>query len=133
MTFESAAPSPKSEVRWAADLVTDLYDRCWFSIVTETEMTTRAIRITEKPLKPLANFHPFLIFGNPGSLAFLKQLGFSTFAPWIDERYDDEPDPLERFDLAYAEVRRISAMPNRSCTRLREICAKRLSPTPGTA
>jgi len=32
-------------------------------------------------------------------------------APFIDEAYDDIEDPIARFHAAYAEVRRLHAMP----------------------
>lgn len=93
--------------RLAADFETDVYARTWFTAVTDTEMTARPIRITEKPLKPLVNFHPFLILGNPGSLAQLRAFGFQTFGSAIDEGHDEETDPRKRFDRVYGEVRRL--------------------------
>ncbi len=111
--------------RLAADLDTDLYDRTWMSVVTETEMTERPIRITEKPLRPLVNFHPMLVFGNPGALAELRAFGFETFGAAIDESYDEETDPRRRFDLAYREVRRLCGLePAELCkleSRLRDV------------
>jgi hypothetical protein len=96
--------------RLAGDFATDLYDKTWFTAIAETEMTRRPIRITEKPLKPLVNFHPFVILGNPGSLALLRSFGFQTFGDAIDEGYDDEADPRRRFERAYAEVRRLCGL-----------------------
>lgn len=80
------------------------YDDCWFSVVTETEMRRVASRITEKPFKPIANFHPFLVLGNPGALDLLRRLGFQTFEGLFDEAYDQEPDPRRRFDMVYGQV-----------------------------
>src|SRR5262249_40124055 len=79
------------------------YGRSRLSVVTETEMRSWPSRITEKPLKPLANFHPFLLLGNPGSLGLLRKLGFETFAKVLDESYDDELDPAKRYRIIYAE------------------------------
>jgi hypothetical protein len=83
------------------------YDESWFSAVTETEMRSRPLRITEKVLKPLVNFHPMVLFGNPGSLQRVREYGFATFDGVIDESYDEEPDPRRRFDRAYAELVRL--------------------------
>jgi hypothetical protein len=80
------------------------YDDSWFSVVTETEMRPVPSRITEKPLKPIANFHPFLVLGNPGALGFLRRLGFETFGGLFDETYDDEPDPRRRFGMVYGQI-----------------------------
>ena len=85
------------------------YADSWFSVVTESEMSARVHRITEKPLKPLLNFHPFLVLGSTGSLKLLRGYGFETFDGVIDERYDEETDVRRRFDMVYEEVRRLCA------------------------
>jgi hypothetical protein len=76
-------------------------DRSWFTIVTETEMRARPSRITEKVIKPLVNFHPLLVLGNPGALPMIRSYGFQTFDDVFDESYDEEPDPRRRFDRVY--------------------------------
>jgi hypothetical protein len=48
---------------------------------------------------------PFMIFaGQPGLLAHLRSLGFRTFAPGIDESYDEQldADPDRDYRLRYA-------------------------------
>ena len=91
-----------------ASMAVDLaeYADSWFTVVTETEMRARPSRITEKVLKPLVNFHPLLVFGNPGALAMIRGYGFATFDDVFDESYDDEWDPRRRFERVYAEMRR---------------------------
>ena len=94
------------------DLNVEFFGRSLFTIHCETEFTNGLCsRITEKTFKPLVNFHPFVLFGDPGSLALVRALGFKTFAPVIDERYDEESDPYKRFDMAWAEAARLAAMP----------------------
>jgi hypothetical protein len=83
------------------------YDDTWFSVVAETEMSPRLHRITEKPFKPLLNFHPAILLGSPGSLGLLRAYGFQTFGDFFDESYDDEPDPRRRFDMVYEQVVRL--------------------------
>jgi hypothetical protein len=97
---------------WNSSLAADLveYDKSWFSVATETEMRPRPSRITEKSVKPLANFHPMLVLGNPGSLALIRSYGFETFGDVFDESYDDELDPRRRFDLVYEQVVRLCRM-----------------------
>lgn len=102
------------------------FDRSWFTVITETEMRDWPSRITEKPLKPLANFHPLLTFGNPGSLRMLRELGFATFEDVIDESYDDELDPRRRFDMVYAEVTRLCSMGQAGLGRLEARIADKL-------
>ncbi len=73
-------------------------------------MWARPARVTEKPFKPLLNFQPLLLFGNPGSLAFLRQLGFQTYPELFDEAYDEETEPRARFEMAYRQLERLSRM-----------------------
>src|SRR6185312_13530483 len=77
---------------------------------TETEMLDRPHRVTEKPLKALANFQPLLLMGSRGGLGILREDGFETFGGYIDESYDDEPDPVARFEMVYSEFRRLCAL-----------------------
>jgi hypothetical protein len=94
----------------AEDSALEEYQRSWFTIVTETEVIgTR--RVTEKPLKALANFSPFLLWGNRGSLALLQDWGFQTFDPIFDESYDAVCDPAQRFAILRAEIQRLCALP----------------------
>jgi hypothetical protein len=97
---------------WNCGMAADLaeYDKSWFSVVTETEMRPKPSRITEKSVKPLANFHPMLVLGNPGSLAMIRSYGFATFEDVVDESYDEELDPRRRFDLVYREMTRLCRM-----------------------
>jgi hypothetical protein len=97
---------------WNASLAAELaeYNHSWFSVATETEMRPYLSRITEKSVKPLANFHPMFVLGNPGALAMIRSYGFVTFGEVFDESYDDELDPRRRFDLVYEQVVRLCRM-----------------------
>lgn len=87
------------------------YDGCYFSLVTESEVAEPALqRITEKVMKPMSMFHPVLIVGNCGSLPLLREFGFQTFAPWIDESYDSIEDPEQRFHAVMREFERLMEM-----------------------
>jgi hypothetical protein len=67
-----------------------------FSLVQETEMTTRSNRYTEKTYKCFWMKHPFVLAGNYQSLQLLRQDGFKTFHPHINESYDNIQDRDER-------------------------------------
>lgn len=87
------------------------YDESYFSLVTESEVAEPALqRITEKVMKPMSMFHPVLIVGNCGSLPLLRDFGFRTFSPWIDESYDTIEDPERRFYAVMAEFERLLGM-----------------------
>jgi hypothetical protein len=102
------------------------YADSWFTVTTESEMHDRPVRITEKPFKPLLNFHPLILLGNPGSLGALRALGFETFGGFFDESYDDEPDPRLRFDMVYDQVKRLCAMEEDELARLDQAVSDRL-------
>jgi len=101
-----------------SDTLIDEHDHAWFTVVTETEMAARPCRITEKPFKALVNFHPLILLGNPGALAMIRRLGFSTFAGYFDEAYDEEPNPRARFDMVYAQVERLCRMDEADLARM---------------
>jgi hypothetical protein len=82
----------------------------YINIVCETSCHSDYTFITEKTLRPIINLQPFILFGNPYTLVELQNLGFKTFDKWIDESYDTEHDTNKRFELAYAEVKRLSEM-----------------------
>jgi hypothetical protein len=114
---------------WNAGMAADLaeYDDSWFSVVTETEMRPRPTRITEKILKPLVNFQPLIVFGNPGALKMIREYGFQTFDDVIDESYDEELDPRRRFDHAYAELTRLCRMDEAALARMERVIEDRLT------
>ena len=102
------------------------YRRSWFSVVTETEMRRDTLRVTEKVLKPLLNFHPFVVLGNPGALRLIQSYGFQTFPEIFDESYDDEVDPVRRFDLVYDQVVRMARMDEAELDRLEASVAEKV-------
>jgi hypothetical protein len=86
------------------------FDDSWFTVVTESEMSDAPTRITEKIFKPVMNFHPPIVLGNPGSLKLLRGYGFETFPEIFDEAYDEETRPRRRFELVYEQVVRMCAL-----------------------
>jgi hypothetical protein len=76
------------------------YQDAWCNIVTET---SGVISFTsEKIWKPIAAGQLFLIAGAPGTLAWLRELGFHTF----DDHYDLKINLASRFDLMVDVVER---------------------------
>jgi hypothetical protein len=68
------------------------------SVVLETIFDGPKIHLTEKILRPIACGHPFVLAAGPGSLEYLRSYGFKTFAPWIDESYDNETNSVRRLE-----------------------------------
>lgn len=76
----------------------------WYSLVTETEISNHSIFLTEKTYKPILNLHPFMIWGSPFSLAYLRSIGYKTFPNMFDENYDLEENPKIRLQMIISEM-----------------------------
>lgn len=66
--------------------------------------------ITEKAYKPIACKTPFIAFATPNWLEDLRNLGFKTFSPYINEDYDKETDSLKRLNMIADEIERICSL-----------------------
>ena len=89
-----------------------LYENSYFSIASETYFFENIGRtFTEKTFKPILYKHPFILMSNPNSLVLLKELGYRTFHPFIDERYDNETNNVKRLKMILDEVNRLSNFP----------------------
>lgn len=81
----------------------------WLTVVSEASFGDHELTcfLSEKTFKPIACYHPFIIFGNKGSLEHIRNLGYKTFHPFIDETYDTLPT-WERIDAITKELIRIN-------------------------
>jgi hypothetical protein len=82
----------------------------YFMVCTETYTDNDYKSFTEKVYQPIAHCMPFLLVSWPRSLKKLKDLGFKTFAPYIDESYDEELDQYRRVMMIINEVERLCKM-----------------------
>lgn len=64
------------------------FTESYIHLVTETTVVPN-IFITEKTWKPIASGMLFLIFGNPGTVDHLRELGVDVFDDIIDHKYYD--------------------------------------------
>ena len=48
-----------------------------------------------------------MLVTRPNTLPLLKELGYKTFSPWINEDYDKEPDDFKRMIKIIEEVKRL--------------------------
>jgi hypothetical protein len=83
----------------------------YFSVVSETSADDRWCFITEKTVRPMIYFHPFIIWGNPGTLKTLKDLGFETFPEFFDESYDSVKNSELRMKMILNDVKRLCEIP----------------------
>jgi len=67
-------------------------------VPTETVYFGRRTHITEKTFKAIALEMPFVLVATAGSLAYLREYGFQTFADVFDESYDLETDDILRIE-----------------------------------
>lgn len=94
------------------------YHDTLLSIVNESNYESDTTFVTEKTLKAIVHEHPFIIVGSPGSLAWLRRMGFRTFEPYIDETYDTIEDGDARMASAMASVRSVAALSAEDRVRL---------------
>lgn len=116
------------QVDWSGDsgLQREL-NGAYFFIVNETLCDSiDFLFVSEKTYKPIRHGMPFLLFGACGILEHLRTLGFQTFAPYVDESYDREPDYLRRLRLFIKEIERLSALDEREMKALYENIAPRV-------
>ena len=74
--------------------------------------TVNYIYITEKTMMAIETGLPFIIFGQHGTLQELKNRGYRSFHPHIDESYDLIEDPLHRINAAVNEIIKLNCMSN---------------------
>ena len=78
--------------------------------------------ISEKTNKPIACCKPFIAFSTPYFLEDVRQLGFETFSPYINESYDLETDNQKRLNMIVEEIKRITNLSADEYVTLVENC-----------
>ena len=66
--------------------------------------------IHNRVVKLASMYHPFIIFGPPNVLHFLRGVGFKTFDKWVDESYDEIEDDKQRLFQVSEEILKIGKM-----------------------
>ena len=88
-----------------------LYLDTYFSVVSETHSGAHNCNPqffpTEKTYKAIINCHPFIMLSTQNFLHNLKEQGYKTFDPYINEEYDKEPDAYKRMNLAIDQVEKL--------------------------
>ena len=86
----------------------------WVSVVPEAAYgdSEGTLFLSEKIFKPIVCHHPFIILGNRGSLAKLREMGYKTFDGFIDESYDELPT-WERFPAIIEAIKKVDAIENK--------------------
>lgn len=95
----------------SADYAVDDYLQCGIEVVLETLFDDSRLHLTEKVFRPIACKKPFILAATQGSLAYIRSYGFKTFGDFIDERYDDIADPVERLKAIVNVMETIAKLP----------------------
>jgi hypothetical protein len=92
--------------------LSNFFRESYFSIITEGdfESVIPKKQFTEKILKSVANHHPFIVVGLPGTLQLLREQGFITFSKFIDESYDSEENNEKRLEMALDQIKKINSL-----------------------
>jgi len=88
------------------------YYNTYFSIVNETVCDSEPgdpLFITEKVYQPILQLHPFIVLGSRGTLDYLSDCGYRTFANWalLNESYDRESNSAKRTDMVLENIHRL--------------------------
>lgn len=76
------------------------------SVINETWSDPTTMFISEKTFKTILMRHPFLVLSSPGFLSYVRSLGFQTFAPYLNEDYDNERRLAKRKATLLNELQR---------------------------
>lgn len=90
--------------------IKDPYIDSYIHIISETNFEIPGVYFSEKTWKPILNLQPFIMVNYAHSLKYLKDIGFKTFHPFIDESYDSEEDDSIRMTKIYEEIKRLNSL-----------------------
>jgi hypothetical protein len=86
------------------------YKETYFSVVNETTYHEGIPFFSEKIFKVMAIGHPFILSTVANSLPLLRDLGYKTFHPFIDETYDTVQDDSLRMTAIVDEIERLCSL-----------------------
>lgn len=95
---------PDNIIQWP-----NIWGRYVIEVLAETEYQGRG-DWTEKTWKCLGSGKPFIALNGPGSLKSLRDMGYETYAPWINETYDTVLDYHDRIQAICNEIDRLAAL-----------------------
>ena len=95
---------------WQRAFNPDWYNITNFSMVVESTVIPEQLWHSEKTWKPIAFYHPFILWGPPGYIQDLREQGFASFDHIIDESYDKELDHAKRLAMIIDQVNRLKTI-----------------------
>ena len=91
-------------------------------VPTETVYFGRRTHITEKTFKAIALEMPFALVAPAGSLEYLREYGFKTFADVFDESYDQETDDIRRIERVSQLLKDLDGLSIRERQQIHRAC-----------
>ena len=99
-----------------------IYQNSLYSVVGETISNNDCFFVTEKTAKPMMAGRPFIMLSGKHKLRHLRAIGFQTFAPVIDENYDEIDNEYERICAAFQSFQKLCTLdPQQVYTQLHEV------------
>lgn len=86
---------------------TDIFKNIFLWVAGETSLPGGYPYFTEKTVKAILYERPFVSYGNPGTLAYLRDHGFKTFNEYWDESYDNEKNDDKKIEMIAEIIRNI--------------------------
>jgi len=83
---------------------------------------TTTVFVTEKTWRSIYCKKPFIAVASNDFLKQLRNLGFKTFAPLIDESYDTIRDASERMNAVVKEIKRLNTLPVPELVKVTQSC-----------
>ena len=109
--LQNAQDQEYNNPTWQRYIDPSWYTNTRFSIVAESvvgkkyvPLANDDINVTEKTLKPCAFKHPYIVWGQAGTLEWQKRQGFETFEHCVDESYDTVEDQNIRFEKVIEQI-----------------------------
>jgi hypothetical protein len=95
-------------------------------VPTETVYFGRRTHITEKTFKAIALEMPFVLIATAGSLEYLREYGFQTFAGILDESYDEETDDILRVEKVVQLLKDLDNLSAKERQQIHRACLPRV-------
>jgi hypothetical protein len=91
-------------------------------VPTETVYFGRRAHLTEKTFKAIALEMPFVLVAPAGSLDYLREYGFRTFADIFDESYDEEPNDILRVEKVVQLLKELDTLTAKERQAIHRAC-----------
>ena len=91
-------------------------------VPTETVYFGRRMHITEKTFRAIALEMPFVVVAPAGSLEYMREYGFRTFADVFDESYDEETDDTRRVERVTGLLKDLDDLSSKERLQIHRAC-----------